>query len=99
MASMTCVNGRRVASPNVRQQGWTRVRAAAGVEGSPDSLPQSLLGWVLGCLLVYSALFGAGAFLYGATLNGWVAVAVFAALAIPRILSRSKRIVPRSGNA
>ena len=27
------------------------------------------------------------------------AVAVFAALAIPRILSRSKRIVPRSGNA
>jgi Na+/proline symporter len=46
-------------------QGWASVRAEAGVGPSPDSLPQSLLGWVLGCLFVYSALFGVGSALYG----------------------------------
>ena len=45
--------------------GWTSVRAEAGVGPSPDSLPQALLGWVLGIAFVYSALFGVGSFLYG----------------------------------
>jgi Na+/proline symporter len=44
--------------------GWNDVRAEAGVGPSPDNLPQSLLGWVLGCLFVYSALFGVGSALY-----------------------------------
>ena len=47
--------------------GWTHIREAAGVGPSPDSLAQSLLGWVLGCVFVYSALFGTGSFLYGFT--------------------------------
>jgi Na+/proline symporter len=56
--------------------GWAAIRAEAGVGPSPDSLAQSLLGWVLGCVFVYAALFGSGSFLYGHT-----AQAIFWALA------------------
>ena len=56
--------------------GWKDVRAEAGVPSSTDSLPQSMLGWVLGCAFIYSALFGTGSALYGRTAQA----AVFAAL-------------------
>jgi hypothetical protein len=58
--------------------GWKHIRKAAGVPASPDSLPQALLGWVLGCALVYSALFGAGNFIYGNVTAGVVCAVVFA---------------------
>ncbi len=45
--------------------GWRDVRAEAGVTAAPDSVAHSILGWVLGCLCVYSALFGAGSYIYG----------------------------------
>ena len=45
--------------------GWTRIRQRTGLGPSPDSLPQQFLGWMLGCLFVYSALFGSGSMLYG----------------------------------
>ena len=45
--------------------GWRHVREAAGVGPSPDSLPQALLGWVVGCVFVYSALLGTGNIIYG----------------------------------
>jgi hypothetical protein len=50
----------------------------------------SLLGWVLGCLFVYSALFGTGSFLYGRTPQGlaWLAVFVASGLGLLRILPR-----------
>jgi len=57
--------------------GWASVRAEAGVAASPDSLAQSLLGWVLGCVFVYAALFGTGSFLYGRTGPGLVWLATF----------------------
>jgi hypothetical protein len=57
--------------------GWTSVRAEAGVAASPDSLAQSLLGWVLGCTFVYAALFGTGSFLYGRTAQGLVWLVAF----------------------
>ncbi len=47
--------------------GWARIRAQAGVPAASDSLPQALLGWVLGCSAVYAALFGTGSVLYGRT--------------------------------
>jgi len=59
--------------------GWGPIRAQAGVGPSPDSLPQNLLGWMLGCLVVYSALFGTGSFLYGKTGLGIAWLAVFVA--------------------
>ncbi len=45
--------------------GWGPIRARTGLGPQGDSLPQAFLAWVLGCLFVYSALFGAGSLLYG----------------------------------
>ena len=59
--------------------GWRRVRAEAGVGPSPDSMTVALGGWVLGCVFVYSALFGTGSFLYGKTSIGLAWSAVFVA--------------------
>ena len=69
--------------------GWEPVRAEAGVPPSPDSIAQSLLGWVLGCLVVYSALFGAGSYLYGRTTQGavWTVVFVISCVGLIRVMS------------
>ncbi len=77
--------------------GWAPVRAEAGVGPSPDSLPQALLGWVLGCVLVYSALFGVGSFLYGRWVAGGVCAVliVIAATALARLLSAMWGVPPR----
>ena len=50
--------------------GWADIRRETGLGPSPDSLPHCLLGWVLGCVLVYTALFGTGSLLYGRTAQG-----------------------------
>ncbi len=57
--------------------GWRHVQADAGVGPSLDSLPQALLGWVLGIAFVYAALFGTGSFLYGRTPQALVWLGVF----------------------
>jgi len=88
--------------------GWAAIRKEAGVGPSPDSLPHCLLGWILGCLLVYSALFGTGSFLYGKTAQGIVWLIAFlisaAGLAwlLPKIFGKAedKRVgLPKTGNA
>jgi SSS family solute:Na+ symporter len=56
--------------------GWAVVRGEAGVTSSPDSLPQAMLGWVLGCAFVYAALFGVGSYLYGHITQAVVCLAV-----------------------
>jgi Na+/proline symporter len=68
--------------------GWNVVRAEAGVPSSPDSMAQSLLGWVLGCLVVYAALFGAGSFLYGRIAQGivWTVLFTIAAAGLIRLV-------------
>ncbi len=70
--------------------GWATIREEAGVGPSPDSLPLAMLGWVLGCTFVYSALFGTGSFLYGRTPQAVVWTVIFAAsgLGLARILPR-----------
>lgn len=50
--------------------GWNRVREFAGEstadqKGKGDNLPLALLGWVTGCVVVWSALFTVGNMLYG----------------------------------
>lgn len=52
--------------------GWSRVRRENGLPASPDSMPLALAGWVLGLVSVYGALFAAGGFVYGRTLEGSV---------------------------
>ena len=68
--------------------GWTDVRKEAGGEPSLDSLPQAMLGWMLGCALVYAALFGTGSFLYGRMpqFYMWLVVFVVSAWGVWRVL-------------
>jgi Na+/proline symporter len=70
--------------------GWGPVRAQSGAAASApaDALPQALLGWVLGCTFVYSALFGAGSLLYGRTAPffAWLAVFVLTGFGMWRVL-------------
>jgi Na+/proline symporter len=70
--------------------GWKALRTEAGVTASPDSLPMALLGWVVGCLFVYAALFGTGSFLYGRTGQGlmWLAVFVVSGISLLRLVPR-----------
>lgn len=76
--------------------GWRAIRDVAGIGESPDRLPDALLGWVLGCVMVYSALFGTGFLLYGARPQGFVLVGVcvvsvvWLAMLIPRLWPRGE---------
>ncbi len=69
---------------------WGPIPAKAGVGGSPDSIPQQLLGWVLGCTFVYSTLFGAGSALYGQTAQATVfgVVWIISGVGLIRILNQ-----------
>jgi Na+/proline symporter len=70
--------------------GWRAVRAEAGVAPALDSIPQAFLGWTLGCLMVYGALFGTGSILYGRRGPAifWVAVFAVSALGLLRLVPR-----------
>jgi len=70
--------------------GWKPIAALAGPVESPDSLPQSLLGWVLGCTFIYAALFGTGSFIYGKTSQGlvWLVLFVTSGIGLLRLLPR-----------
>ena len=48
--------------------GWREIRKETGLPPSPDSLSQAFLGWTMGCLFVYGALFTTGNLLYGRSL-------------------------------
>ena len=52
--------------------GWNRIRKEAGISGDEgrttgENFPLALLGWVSGSVVVWSALFTVGNFLYGRT--------------------------------
>jgi len=68
--------------------GWADISRKAGVGPSPDSLPQQLLGWILGCTFVYASLFGAGSALYGLTGQAtvWGVVWLVSGLSLLRML-------------
>lgn len=59
--------------------GWAEVRAEAGAVETPDDLRREFAGWICGIAFVYSALFGAGSFLYGQMSAGMIAAAIFVA--------------------
>jgi Na+/proline symporter len=68
--------------------GWRPVAARLGVTGVEDSLPQALLGWVLGCAFVYSGLFGTGSLLYGRMPQFvlWLIVFIVSGFGLSRVL-------------
>jgi hypothetical protein len=70
--------------------GWRSIREESGAGSSPDSLPQSLLGWMLGCVFVYSALFGAGSFLHGKMAQGavWLLLLIVSGAGLLRLLAQ-----------
>jgi SSS family solute:Na+ symporter len=81
--------------------GWGPVRAALGAEADAaigDPLPLALVGWALGCTMVWSALFTIGQALYGewglATVLGVTAIASGTALAL-----LSRRLWPDTPDA
>ena len=87
----TLVNFYRLVRP--AGPGWREVRAESGAGPSPDSLPMSFLGWVLGCTFVYAALFGTGSFLYGRTAQGtvWLTLFVISGVGLLRIIRGWRR--------
>jgi solute:Na+ symporter, SSS family len=69
-------------------KGWAPIAAMARAGTRSDSLPQALLGWVLGCAFVYAALFGAGSFIYGRMPQFvvWLAVFIVSGIGVQRVL-------------
>jgi solute:Na+ symporter, SSS family len=62
--------------------GWTTIRREAGIsddEATPagESIPLALLGWVSGCIVIWSSLFTVGNFLYGRMSTAVVLLIVF----------------------
>jgi Na+/proline symporter len=62
--------------------GWAQIRKEAGVSedearASHENFPLALLGWVSGSVVVWSALFTVGNFLYGRTEYAFALLAVF----------------------
>jgi hypothetical protein len=49
--------------------GWRTIRADAGTSAEPsgENIPLAMLGWLSGCVVVWSSLFAVGNFLYGRT--------------------------------
>jgi Na+/proline symporter len=61
-------------------RGWEPVRRAAGAlpnEDSATNIPLALLGWVAGCMMIWSALFAVGNFLYGRLEYAYALLAAF----------------------
>ena len=73
--------------------GWKPVEAEVAAGESPDSLTSSMLAWVLGCFMVYAALFGTGSFLYGRAAQGiaWTVVFVGATVGLLKLIPRMWR--------
>jgi Na+/proline symporter len=62
--------------------GWEPIRAAAGVTeaelaATGDNIPMALVGWVAGCVAIWSSLFTVGNVLYGRTSTALVLFVVF----------------------
>jgi Na+/proline symporter len=62
--------------------GWARVRRLAGVSDAEaalhsDHMGMATLGWVSGCVVIWSSLFAIGNFLYGRSTLAWGLTAIF----------------------
>lgn len=62
--------------------GWTKIRVEAGVSAEEaarhtDPLGKATLGWISGCLTIWSSLFALGEFLYGRVQPALILTAVF----------------------
>ncbi|MFM8394891.1 MAG: sodium:solute symporter family protein [Acidobacteriota bacterium] len=74
--------------------GWRTIREQAGLTPEQlsqrgESMPLALLGWVAGSVVIWSALFTVGNFLYGRTQVGLILLGVFlvSALVLVRVVN------------
>jgi Na+/proline symporter len=75
--------------------GWAPIRDAVGPladdgRTAADNLPMAMLGWFVGCTLVWSALFAIGNYLYGRMPQAWLltAVCVVSTAALTMVMRR-----------
>jgi len=71
--------------------GWKPVQAKVGaVEGAADNVPLAMAGWVSGCVMIWSALFTVGNFLYGRMdyAYGLLAIFVVSAAVVTMVVKR-----------
>ena len=73
-------------------RGWRRVVDTSAARTDDGSVTAAFLGWFLGCVLVYGALFGTGYALYGRPLPATLALAVSAGAGV-----WLSRLLPRLG--
>jgi hypothetical protein len=62
--------------------GWKRIRRLAGDDGvtgkdARDNIPLALLGWFVGCTVIWSSLFTVGNMLYGRWDHALMLLAIF----------------------
>lgn len=71
--------------------GWSRIRALAGLTTARGSLAPGFLNWLMGCVLVYSFLFGIGEVIFGQFAKGivFILIGLGAGAVILRTLDRS----------
>ena len=70
--------------------GWRPVAKLAGDVPVTSDLGRNLLSWILGCILIYSALFSIGKFCFGLYLQGLLlaVLAIASALVISRLMPK-----------
>jgi hypothetical protein len=74
--------------------GWRRFRQSEGLDAAEsttgENIPMALVGWVAGCVTIWSSLFAVGNLLYGRTGYALVCGAVFAVsgFALVRVVNR-----------
>jgi len=85
----TLVNFYRKVRPQIT--GWKPVAELAGNEPVTRDLGRNLLSWLLGCLLIYSALFSIGELCFGRFGPGslFALVAIVSALVISRLMPKA----------
>ena len=71
--------------------GWKPVAKLAEDVPVPSDLGRNLVSWILGCILIYSALFSIGKVCFGSYLNGLLLglLAIASAWAISRLMPKA----------
>ncbi len=74
----------------IRIQAEDVVEAEAAIGGSHENIPLALLGWASGCIVIWSALFCVGNFIYGR--NGYalglLAIFILSGLGLVKVIRR-----------
>jgi hypothetical protein len=75
--------------------GWSNIRREAGIsiqeaQATGQNIPLGLIGWVAGCMVIWSSLFTVGNFLYGRMNYALMLFGVFIAsgLVLLRVINR-----------